>query len=60
MTLWPMKAWPRSVPTRSAAATKKLLLCAAPMQSTLAIARRSGVWPGTGTQFVGTQTRSAP
>jgi hypothetical protein len=60
MTLWPSKGWPRSVPTRSAAAMKIELEWAAAMHRMLAMASRPSAWPGIGTQFVGTQTMSAP
>ena len=55
-----MKGWPRSVPTRSAAAMKTELVWAALMQRMLAIASRFGSWPGIGTQLVEMQMMSAP
>jgi hypothetical protein len=60
MRLWPMKGCPRSVPTRSAAATKTELAWAAAMTRMLAIASRFFACPGMGTQLVGMQTISAP
>jgi hypothetical protein len=58
--LCPMKGCPRSTPVRQAAATNIELECAAAMHRMLLMASWSSGWLGIGTQFVGTQTMSAP
>src|SRR6202000_2604832 len=60
ITLQPRNGCPRSLPTRSAAATKSPFECAPLIASRLAITGKPSGCAGIGTQYVGAAVRSEP